>query len=53
MRALIRVIFADGKIAKEEVDLLKLVAQKMNFAEDELKLMLEEEKRNFMSSQHQ
>ena len=53
MRALIRVIFADGKIAKEEIELLKLVAKKMNFAEDELKLMLEEEKRNFMSSQHQ
>ena len=37
MRALIRVIFADGKIAKEELEMLRLVAKKMNYTSEELK----------------
>lgn len=47
MRALIQVIFADGKIAKEELEMLRLVAVKMHFTEIELKQILEEEKRKF------
>ncbi len=47
MRALIQVIFADGKIAKEELEMLRLVAVKMHFTELELKQILEEEKRKF------
>ena len=47
MRMLIRVAFADGKIAKEELELLRFIAKKMNFLENELKVILEEEKNNF------
>ncbi len=49
MRALIRVIFADGKIAKEELEMLRLVAKKMNYTTDELKAILEDEKNKFQS----
>ncbi len=47
MRMLIRVAFADGKIAKEELELIRFVAKRMNFSEIELKTILEEEKNNF------
>ena len=48
MRALIRVIIADGKIANEELDMLRLVANKMSFTSEELKAIFEEEKRDYI-----
>ena len=50
MKALIRVVFADGKIAKEELDFLKIVATKMNYTNDEIKEMFAEEKRNYLKN---
>lgn len=47
MRALIRVVFADGKIAKEELELIRLVAIKMQYTGDEFKIILEDEKRKY------
>jgi uncharacterized tellurite resistance protein B-like protein len=48
MRALIRVIIADGKIANEELEMLRLVAGKMAFTSEELKAIFEEEKRDYI-----
>ncbi|MBR4328558.1 MAG: TerB family tellurite resistance protein, partial [Candidatus Riflebacteria bacterium] len=45
MRALIKVVFADGKIAKEELEMIRLVATKMKYTNEELKVILEDEKR--------
>jgi uncharacterized tellurite resistance protein B-like protein len=53
MRALIKVVFADGKVAQEELAMIKLVAQKMEFPEEELKQLLEDEKKTFMASHSQ
>ena len=47
MRMLIRVAFADGKIAPQELEFIRFAAQKMNFHENELKIILAEEKNNF------
>lgn len=47
MRALIKVVFADGKIAKEELDMIRLVASKMQYTGEELKAILEDEKRKY------
>lgn len=47
MRALIKVVFADGKIAKEELELIRLVAVKMQYTGDEFKEILEDEKRKY------
>ena len=47
MRMLIRVVYADGKIAKEEISFLKLAAKKMKYEENELKILLEEEMKAF------
>ena len=47
MHMIVRVAFADGKIASEELEFLRLIAKKMNYSNDELKAILEEEKRNF------
>ena len=47
MRMLIRVVYADGKIAKEEISFLKLAAKKMKYEENELKQLLEEEMKAF------
>ena len=47
MRALIKVVFADGKIAKEELELIRLVAIKMQYTGDEFKIILEDEKRKY------
>ena len=47
MRMLIRVAFADGKIAPQELEFIRFAAQKMNFQENELKSILAEEKNNF------
>ena len=48
MRMLIRVAFADGKIAKEELEFIRFAAKKMNYQEDELKVLLEDEKEYFI-----
>lgn len=47
MRALIKVVFADGKIAKEELEMIRLVATKMQYTNEELKVILEDEKRKY------
>lgn len=47
MRALIKVVFADGKIAKEELEMIRLVATKMQYTNVELKAILEDEKRKY------
>ncbi len=47
MRALIKVVFADGKIAKEELNMIRLVATKMQYTSEELKSILEDEKRKY------
>ena len=47
MRALIKVVFADGKIAKEELEMIRLVATKMQYSGEELKAILEDEKRKY------
>lgn len=47
MRMLIRVAFADGKIAPEELEFIRFAAKKMNYQENELKSLLTEEKNNF------
>ncbi|MBR4571065.1 MAG: TerB family tellurite resistance protein [Candidatus Riflebacteria bacterium] len=47
MRALIKVVFADGKIAKEELEMIRLVATKMKYTNEELKVILEDEKRKY------
>ena len=47
MRALIKVVFADGKIAKEELEMIRLVATKMQYTGEELKAILEDEKRKY------
>ena len=47
MHMIVRVAFADGKIASEELEFLRLIAKKMNYSNEELKVILEEEKRNF------
>ncbi len=47
MRALIKVVFADGKIAKEELEMIRLVATKMKYTNEELKEILEDEKRKY------
>ena len=49
MHMIVRVAFADGKIASEELEFLRLIAKKMNYSNEELKVILEEEKRNFHS----
>lgn len=46
MRAIIRVAYADGKIAKSEVEMLRYVAKKMGMSEDNLKRLLTEERVN-------
>lgn len=53
MKALIRVIFADGKVAQEELAMIKLVAQKMDFPQEELKQLLEEEKLAYIKAHSQ
>ena len=47
MHMIVRVAFADGKIAKEELEFLRLIAKKMKYTSEELKVVMEEEKRNF------
>ncbi len=47
MHNLIRVAFADGIIAKEELELIRLAAKKMNYNEQQIKLFFEEEKKNY------
>lgn len=47
MHMIVRVAFADGKIASEELEFLRLIAKKMKYSNEELKVILEEEKRNF------
>lgn len=44
MRAIIRVAYADGKIAKSEIEMLRYVAKKMGMSEDNLKRLLTEER---------
>ena len=40
MRMLIRVVYADGKIAPEEISFLKLASNKMNYEDEELKSIM-------------
>ena len=47
MHMVVRVAFSDGKIANEELEMLRLIAKKMNYSNEELKVILEEEKRNY------
>ena len=44
MQALVRVAFADGKIAKEELNLIRYIAKRMNINEFKLKELFEIEK---------
>ena len=53
MRALIRVVYADGKIAQQEIQMLKLVANKMQMSGNDLKNLLEDEKRKFILKNQQ
>lgn len=53
MRALIRVVYADGKIAQQEIQMLKLVANKMQISGNDLKNLLEDEKRKFILKNQQ
>ena len=48
MRALIQVSFADGKIAKEELDFIRLAANKMQYTNEEFQKLLAEEKAKFL-----
>ena len=47
MRMLIRVVYADGKIAPEEISFLKLAANKMNYEDEELKSIMADELKAF------
>lgn len=49
MRALIQVVFADGRIAKEELDFMRLVANKMHYNNEDFQKILTEEKAKFTS----
>ncbi len=44
VRMLVRVAFADGKIAKEELDMLRYVARRINMSEEQIKRLLMDEK---------
>ncbi len=44
MRMLIRVAYADGKVTKEEIDMLKIVGKMLKMTEDQIKSLLTEEK---------
>ena len=44
MRMLIQVAFADGKVAKEEIAMLRYVGKRMNLDEDQIRRMLTEER---------
>ena len=52
MRMLIRIVYADGKVVPEEIEFLKLAAKKMNYDGTELKMLLEEEKKEFKKAQN-
>lgn len=44
VRMLIRVAFADGKIAKEEIEMLKYVGRRINMTDEQIKRLLMEER---------
>ena len=44
MRMLIQVAFADGKVAKEEIAMLRYVGKRMNLDDDQIRRLLTEEK---------
>jgi predicted lipid-binding transport protein (Tim44 family)/uncharacterized tellurite resistance protein B-like protein len=44
MRMLIKVAFADGKVAKQEVEMLRYVGKRMNLSDDDVRRLLMEER---------
>ena len=44
IRLLVRVAYADGKVTKEEVAMLRYVGQRLNMSEDQIKKILTEER---------
>lgn len=50
MRALIQVVIADEKIAKEELEFMRLAAKKMQYTNEEFQQIFTEEKDNYQSN---
>ena len=46
MRVIIRVAYADGKLAKGEIALLRYLGKKMQMSEERMKVLLSEERMN-------
>lgn len=46
MRMLIRIAYSDGKVTKEEVEMIRLVGRKMNLDENAIKKLLTDERMN-------